>query len=109
MAWICCFSAWPTPTTVFLTRFAAYSATGRPGERRHQQRDAARLAELQRRLRVLVDEGLLDRDLVRRQVGDDRGEAVVELAQALGERAGRRSEATTPQATKESRVALDRR
>src|SRR4029077_16139328 len=26
----CRFSAWPTPTTVFLTRFAAYSATGRP-------------------------------------------------------------------------------
>ena len=26
----CCFSAWPTPTTVFLIRSAAYSATGRP-------------------------------------------------------------------------------
>src|SRR5277367_989349 len=26
----CCFSAWPTPTTVFLIRLAAYSATGRP-------------------------------------------------------------------------------
>src|ERR1700733_6382048 len=26
----CRFSAWPTPTTVFLMRFAAYSATGRP-------------------------------------------------------------------------------
>ena len=35
--------------------------------RRHHQRDAARLAELQRRLRIAVDEGLLDRRLVRRE------------------------------------------
>src|SRR5918993_1983143 len=30
IAWIWRFSAWPAPTTVFFTRFAAYSATGSP-------------------------------------------------------------------------------
>src|SRR5215212_10104138 len=58
----------------------------KPGERRDQERDAAGMAELQRRLRIAVDESLLDGDLVRGKVGDDCGKAVMELAQALGER-----------------------
>ena len=81
---ICDFSAWPTPTTVFFTRLAAYSAT-EAGERRRRKGDAARLAELQRRLRVAIDEGLLDRRLVGAMGGDDRGEPVVEFAQPIGE------------------------
>ena len=64
IARICGFSAWPAPTIVFLTAFGAYSATRQPRARRNQQRDAPRLAELQRRGRVAVDEGLLDRRLV---------------------------------------------
>ena len=39
---------------------------GKPGARGNQQRDATRLAELQRRRSILVDEGLLHRGLVRR-------------------------------------------
>ena len=62
---ICCFSAWPAPTIAFFTAFGAYSATGNAGPRRHQHGDAARLPELQRRGRVAVDEGRLDRRLVR--------------------------------------------
>ena len=38
------------------------------GERRRDERDAARLAELQRRLRIAVDEGLLDRRLDGREI-----------------------------------------
>ncbi|KIU36721.1 hypothetical protein SR39_04945 [Methylobacterium radiotolerans] len=30
IAWICTFSAWPEPATVFLIRLGAYSNTGRP-------------------------------------------------------------------------------
>ena len=30
ISWTCAFSAWPAPTTDFLTRLAEYSATGRP-------------------------------------------------------------------------------
>ena len=85
MAWIWRFSAWPAPTTVFLTRFAPYSATGSPASAGTSSAIAAGLPELERRLRVLVDEGLLDRDLVRRELAHHRGEPVMELLEALGE------------------------
>ena len=75
---ICAFSAWPAPTMVFFTRLGAYSATGRPGARRDQHRDAARLAELERRVGVLVDEGRFDRGLVRRVLLDDAHEPVMD-------------------------------
>ena len=47
MALIWPLSPWPAPTTVFFTAFGAYSAIEQPEQRRHQQRDAPRLAELQ--------------------------------------------------------------
>ena len=83
IARICCFSAWPAPTIVFLTWFGAYSATASPASRRDQKRDAARLAELQRRRGVAVDEGLLDRRLVRRVGADDRRQPAMEREQPL--------------------------
>ena len=85
MAWICFFSAWPAPTTVFLMTLGAYSAIAQAPLGRGQQRHAARLAQLQRRARILVDEGLLDRRLLRLEAGDHPAEALVELAQAVGQ------------------------
>ena len=73
--WICRLSPWPTPITAFLTAFGAYSATASPAQRRHQHGDAARLPELQRRRRILVDEGLLHRRLVRRLGSQDIAQA----------------------------------
>ena len=60
--------------------------------RRHQQGHAAGLAELQRGARILVDEGLLDRRLVRRIGGEDRLRAVLQLDQPVGQRAAFASE-----------------
>ena len=57
-----------------------------PRARRDQQRHAARLAELERRAGVLVDEGGLDRRLVRGELLDHLGEAVVDRHQPLGQR-----------------------
>ena len=54
-------------------------------QRRRQQRHAARLAEFQGRPRILVDEGLLDGGLLRLEAGDDAHQALVELAQAIGQ------------------------
>src|SRR6478736_4397003 len=54
-------------------------------ERGHDQRDAAGLAEFQRRLRIAIDEGLLDRGLVRAVRGDDMVQALMQLPQALTE------------------------
>ena len=59
------FSACPTPTTVFLMRFGGVFRHRKVPERERRQRDPARLAEFQRRLGIAVDEGLLDRRLVR--------------------------------------------
>ena len=56
------------------------------GLRRHQQRDAARLPELQRRDRVAVDEGRLDRGLVGPEFVDDARQPVMDRHQPLGER-----------------------
>ena len=50
---------------------------GEPGLGRHQHGDAARLAELERRRRVGVDEGRLDRRLVRPVALDHLGQPVV--------------------------------
>jgi hypothetical protein len=54
----------------------------RPG--RHQHGDAARLAELQRGGRILVDEGLLDSGLVRLVAVHHLGKPVMQLAEAGG-------------------------
>ena len=63
---ICFLSPWPDPTTVFLTRvrcvFGDAQAVQDAGT---SKRDTARLAELQGRGGVPVDEGLLDGGLVR--------------------------------------------
>ena len=85
IAWICFFSAWPPPTTDFLIRFGGYSATLQPAHRRRQQRHAARLAELQRRPRVVVDERLFHRRLGRLEAGDHARDALEDLAQAEAE------------------------
>ena len=50
------------------------------------QHDAARLAELERRLRVLVDEHLLDRGGFRRMLGDQRLELAGEVGETIGQR-----------------------
>ena len=52
---------------------------------RGQQRHAPRLAELQCRAGILVDEGLLDRRFLRLEARDHAAEALVELAQAIGQ------------------------
>ena len=56
------------------------------GLRRHQQCDAARLTELQGRGRVAVDEGRLDRGLVRAEFVDDARQPVMDRHQPFGER-----------------------
>ena len=53
--------------------------------RRGQKRRAPRLAELQRRARVLVDERLFDRRFVGRKTGDDAAQSLEQFAQAIGE------------------------
>ena len=58
-------------------------------QRQRRQRRAARLAELQRRLRVAVDEGFLDRRLGRPLVVDELGDRAMDQRQPLGERSRR--------------------
>ena len=52
------------------------------GARRDQHRDAARLTELERRIRIFVDEGRFDRGLVRRMLLDDAHEPVMDADEA---------------------------
>src|SRR5262249_2852635 len=52
---------------------------------RGQQRHAAGLAQLQGRARILVDERLLDRRLQRLEARDHGDQALVKLAQTVGE------------------------
>ena len=61
----CSFAALPWPTTACFTCSAVYSVTGRSASTAARDRRAARLAEQQRRLRIDVDEHLLDGDLGR--------------------------------------------
>src|SRR5258707_60813 len=53
---------------------------------RDQHRDAARLAKLEGRGRVAIDEGCLDGGLVRAEFIDDTRQSVVDRDQALGKR-----------------------
>jgi len=62
-----------------------------PGAGSDHQCDTARLAELERRLRVLVDEYFLDRSGLRRMIGDDRFKLRREVGKALSQRFGRAS------------------
>ena len=59
---------------------------GKARLRRHQQGDAARLAELERRRRIGVDEGRLHRRLVRAVAFDHRDQPVMDGHQPLAER-----------------------
>ena len=62
----CCFSAPPVPTTAILIVLAAYSLTGGDtGQRRRQQGDPPRIAQLQTRRTVPVEVGFLHRGLRR--------------------------------------------
>lgn len=54
--------------------------------RQAKQRDAARLHQLQRRLRVLVDVDFLNRRCLGPMLGEQRGKRRVERQQALGQR-----------------------
>ncbi len=65
IAWTWTFSAPPVPVTAFLTSRAACSATGSPARPHAAEHRAARLGELEGRLRVVVDEHLLDRRAIR--------------------------------------------
>ena len=56
------------------------------GARGDHQHDAARLGELERRLRVLVDEDFLGRGGVGAVVGEERVELRREVGEALGQR-----------------------
>ena len=101
---ICAFSPWPAPTTVFFTRLGAYSATVKPASRRHQHGDAARLAELEGRRRIGVDEGLFHRRLVRRELLDHRDQPVMDRHQPRAESGACSLVSTEPQATWISRL-----
>ena len=59
---------------------------GNSGHRRRQHRDAARLAELQRRHAVLVDEGLLDRGLARIELAEHPRKPCMDRHEPLGQR-----------------------
>ena len=67
-------------------------------QRRRGERDAARLTELQRRLRIAIDEGLLDRRLAGRSPRSTR-RGRDESAPAARRAAGRRRVWIEPQAT----------
>src|SRR5262249_48672370 len=56
----------------------------KPGKRRHQHCDTARLAELEGRSGVAVDEGRLDRRLIRRMLGHHLPQTVVDADEARG-------------------------
>ena len=60
-----------------------------PGARRDHEDDAPSLAELQRRLGVLVDEHFLDRRGLRRIIGEHRVELGSEMRKPLGQAFGR--------------------
>ena len=74
------------PITDFLTRLAAYSKTGRPARAGASRTTPRAWPSFSVDARVDVDEGLLDRRLERALRLDDGGDAVEQLAQALGQR-----------------------
>ena len=82
----CAFSAWPTPDHHLLHRVRRVLGHRQPRLRRHQQRDAARLPELQRAGGVLVDEGLLDRRRLGPERQQHRGQRRVQAAEPRRER-----------------------
>ena len=91
---------------ICLTRFGEYSATGRPAQAGGQQHGAPRLAELQRRGRVVVDEGLLDRRLVRAHARRSRAKTPRYSWASRSARDRAASERTTPSATQRSRLSV---
>lgn len=54
--------------------------------RTREQRDTARVGEFQRRLRVVVDEHLLDRRRGRRMINDHRRQDCVKMREPVGQR-----------------------
>ena len=63
---ICAFSAWPAPTIAFFTAFGAYSATGSPARAGTSMATPRAWPSFSVAAGVAVDEGRLDRRLVRR-------------------------------------------
>ena len=70
----------------FLDQARGIFAYGDAGARGEHQRDAAGLTELERRLRVLVEEDFLGRGAFRRVVGKEGVEHRREMGEAPGER-----------------------
>ena len=89
---------------VFFTRFGRVFGDRQAGNRRHQHRDAARLAELEGGGGVLVDEGRLDRRFVGRMLVDHALQTVVDGESSRTARSARSSVASEPQATKLRRL-----
>ena len=77
-------SAGPRPTTVRFTIAGGYSWTAISALRRHQERDAARMPELQRGVGVLREEDLLDGHRFGRMRRDDATERLVNVAEPRG-------------------------
>ena len=101
-------SAWPAPTTVFLTWFGAYSATGRPSIAGASIATPRACPSFRVATRVLVDEGLLDRGLGGRKSPQHLRRALDGSPADVA--SGRLSGGSTePQATNDQPVALDRR
>ena len=57
-----------------------------PAARAAEQHDPARVRELQRRLRIVVDEHFFDRRACRRMIGDHRGERGIEMREPVRQR-----------------------
>ncbi len=79
-------SAWPAPTTVFLTWFGRIFGNRNAEHRGRKHGDAAGLAELQRRDAVLVGEGLFDRGFRRLEVIEHGFEPLMNRQQPARER-----------------------
>src|SRR5262249_44465184 len=80
------FCAWAWADHFFLHDIGRVFGNGQPGLGGYQHGNAARLPELERRRRICVDEGRLDRRFVRLITLDDRDQSVMDRHQAGAEK-----------------------
>ena len=92
----------PVPTTAFLTSAGGYSATSRCVERGGEEDGAARVAEDDRAAGVLSEEDALDRDDVGGVALQELRHALVDVAQALGQRGARLVVRMTPHSSSDT-------